>query len=151
MWKTVYTPKTGAAQQNKKQIRKYGIRKYVGWKSRRRLPPIPKRSIPPGACQKNTKHLGQRIRKSVVICYWMKTPEGAALFRPTYLGICGGLMFGVDCVLPAHESPKNIKNVGWKSRRRLPPIPKRSIPSGICQNKRCLHTKKRIILRSTYS
>jgi len=87
----------------------------------------------------------------VVICYWLETPEGASLFRPTYLGICGGLMFGVDCVLPAHDSPKNIKNVGWKSRRRLPPIPKRSIPPETCQNKRCLHTENRIIYRSTYS
>ncbi len=164
--------------------------KNVGWKSRRRLPPIPKRSIPPETCQnkrclqtekriifrptyssicgelllggnagrrfafpayifgylrwfdvwrglrftssripqeyqkrrvekpkapstntktfnpprslpKNAKHLGQPIRKSVVICYWLATPEGASLFRPTYLGVCGGLMFGVDCALPA--------------------------------------------------
>jgi len=86
----------------------------------------------------------------VVNCFWLATPEGAALFRPTYLGICGGLMFGGALYQPKNRLPI-IKLVGWKSRRRLPPIPKRSISPETCQNKRCLHTKKRIIYRSTYS
>jgi len=133
----------------------------------------------------------------MVICYWLEMPEGAALFRPTYMGIGGGVVFGRQrrkalrfsglhvwvsvvvwclvgnagrrCAFPAYMygyrrwcvwwgelyQPKNplpkIKNVGWKSRRCLPPIPKCSIPSGICQNKRCLHTEKSIICRPTYS
>jgi len=30
----------------------------------------------------------------MVICYWFETPEGAALFRPTCVGIGGGVVFG---------------------------------------------------------
>jgi len=56
---------------------------------------------PPRSLPKNAKHLGQRIRISMVICYWFETPEGTALFRPTYLGICGGLVFGGGGALPA--------------------------------------------------
>jgi len=101
---------------------------------------------------KNASFFGQHIRIFVVNCYWVATPEGASLFRPTYLGICGGLMFGVDCALPAHKFPKNIKNVGWKSRRRLPPKTGQTKATPItCQNKRCLHTEKRIICRPAYS
>jgi len=111
---------------------------------------------PPRSLPKNAMHLGQRIRISVVIGYWLETPEGASLFRPTYVGIGGGVVFGwqrrkalrfsglhiwvsvvVWYLVGALYQPKNplptIKNVGWKSRRRLPPIPKRSIPPGACQ------------------
>jgi len=33
----------------------------------------------------------------MVICYWLATPEGAALFRPTCMGIGGGVVFGWQC------------------------------------------------------
>jgi len=41
-------------------------------------------------------------------------PEGAALFRPTYMGIGGGVVFGGALHQPENPLPK-IKNVGWKS------------------------------------
>jgi len=59
-------------------------------------------------------------------------------------------VFGGALYQPKNRLPI-IKLVGWKSRRRLPPIPKRSISPETCQNKRCLHTENRIIYRSTYS
>jgi len=79
------------------------IIKLVGWKSAAPSTNAKALTIPRYLLKhtpKNASFFGLGLRISVVNCYWVEMPEGAALFRPTCLGIGGGLVFGGECALP---------------------------------------------------
>jgi len=148
----------GALYQPKNRL---PIIKLVGWKSHRRLPPMPRRSIAPITCQnERCLHTEKRIicRPPYSYNYGELLLVGNAGRRCAFPAYMFGYRwwFGVWCLvggalyLSENRLPI-IKLVGWKSHRRLPPLPRLSISPRSCQNERCLHTEKRIVFRPTHS